>query len=99
MLLATPDGKISRYFYGVDFAPKDLRLGFVEASNNKIGTVVDQVLLFCYQYDPALGQYSALTMRIVRVGGLLTVLVLGGWMLLMFRRDAQRKRQAPVASS
>ena len=100
VVLATPDGKISRYFYGVDFASKDLRLGFVEASANKIGNVVDQVLLFCYQYDPAIGKYSALTLRLVRIGGTLTVLLLGGWIFLMFRRESRRAAEgSSVASS
>ena len=72
VVLLTQDGTISRYFYGVDYAPKDLRLGLVEASENQLGNVVDQVLLFCYQYDPAIGKYSALSMNIIRVAGVLT---------------------------
>ncbi len=96
VVVATPTGQISRYFYGVDFATKDLRLGFVEASRNEIGNVVDQVLLFCYQYDPAIGEYSAMTLRMVRVAGVLTVLILGGWVFLMFRRERNRREHAPA---
>jgi protein SCO1/2 len=91
VVLLTPDGHISRYFYGVDFAPKDLRLGLVEASQNELGSVVDQVLLFCYQYDPEIGQYSALTLRIIQVAGVLTVLLLATFVIGMLMKE---RRQA-----
>lgn len=94
VVLLTPDGQISRYFYGVDYAPKDLRLGLVEASQNKLGSVVDQVLLFCYQYDPVVGKYSALTLRIIQVAGVLTVLVLATFVVGMLRAE---RRQAAAA--
>ncbi len=87
LTLLTPQGKISRYFFGVDFSPRDLRLGLVEASSNKIGTPVDQVLLYCYHYDPATGTYGAVAMNIVRLGGAVTVLLLGAFMVVFWRRE------------
>ncbi|REJ84167.1 MAG: SCO family protein [Acidobacteria bacterium] len=83
VVLLTPEGRISRYFYGVDYAPKDLRLGLVEASQNQLGSVVDQVLLFCFQYDPEIGKYSVLTLRIIQAAGVLTVLLLAGFVIRM----------------
>ena len=77
--MLTPDGQISRYLFGVEYAPKDLRLALVEASAGKIGIAVDQVLLFCYHYDPATGRYGAWSLNAVRVGGVLTVLALGAF--------------------
>jgi protein SCO1 len=68
-MILTPEGKLSRYFYGVEYSPRDVRLGLVEASQNKIGTPVDQILLFCYHYDPATGKYGAIAMNMLRISG------------------------------
>jgi len=87
IMLLTPEGKISRYFYGIQFPSRDLRLGLVEASEGKIGTPVDQVLLFCYHYDPATGKYGLLISRVIQAGGALTVLILGIAMLILFRGE------------
>lgn len=87
ILVLTPLGRISRYFYGIEYAPRDLRLGLVEASANKIGSPVDRILLFCYQYDPTTGKYGALVMRIVRLGGVLVVLGLAVSVFLFRRRE------------
>jgi len=87
IMLLTPEGKISRYFYGIEFAPKDLRLGLIEASQNKIGTAVDQVLLYCYHYNPATGKYGAVIMNVMRLAGAATVLILAVFMFIMFRRE------------
>jgi len=87
IMLLTPEGKISRYFYGIQFPSRDLRLGLVEASEGKIGTPVDQVLLFCYHYDPATGKYGLLISRVIQAGGALTVLILGVAMLILFRGE------------
>jgi protein SCO1/2 len=97
IMVLTPTGKIARYFYGIKFPARDLRLGLVEASENKIGTPVDRVLLFCYHYDPATGKYSATAMGFVRLGGILTVAVLGTLLLLAWRRDWLKSRSAHVA--
>lgn len=90
IFVATPDGRLARYFYGIDYAPRDLRLALVEASEGKIGNVADKIVLFCYQYDPTTGKYGATILGIMRLGGVVTVLALGAFMLLMWRRDARR---------
>ncbi len=87
IMLLTPDGRIAQYYYGIEYAPRDLRLGFIEAAQGKIGTVVDQVLLYCYHYDPARGKYGAAVFNILRIGALATVLVICGFMFIMFRRE------------
>lgn len=86
VVLLTPTGEISRYFYGVEFAPRELRLGLVESSQGKIGSLIDQALLYCFRYDPATASYSAVVMNIVRLGGLLTLLVMGGFAVVLWRR-------------
>jgi protein SCO1 len=88
IIVLTPDGKIAQYYYGVEFPSKDLRLALVQASQNKIGTVVDQILLYCYHYDPRAGKYGLIVSRVLRLAGVLTMLILGGFMIIMFRRDA-----------
>jgi len=89
ILLLTPAGHISRYFYGVDFSPRDVRLGLVEASAGKIGTVTDHVLLFCFQYDPSAARYSATILTVVRGVGVLTVLALA-FAIFIFRWHESR---------
>src|SRR5207247_370166 len=79
IVVLTPQGKISRYFYGIEYSPRDLRLSLVEASANKIGSPVDQLLLFCYHYDPATGKYSVVIMNVLRLAGLATILILGAF--------------------
>ncbi len=91
LMIVTPAGKIAQYYYGVEFAPRDLRLGLVEASQEKIGTVVDEVLLYCCRYDPKAGRYDAVVANIMRLAGAATMLILGGFLLVMFRRDSHRK--------
>src|ERR1700732_2779182 len=83
--ILTPEGKIAQYYYGVEFAPKDLRLGLIQASKNKIGTVVDQVLLYCYHYDPDTGKYGAIISRVLQLAAGATVLILGTFLVVMFR--------------
>ena len=91
IMVLTPDGRIAQYYYGVEFAPKDLRLGLVQASNNKIGNVVDEVLLYCYHYDPATGKYGAVIARILRLAGLATMLILGSMLVILSRRGPRRQ--------
>jgi protein SCO1/2 len=88
IVLLTPSGKISRYIYGVEFPARDIRLGLVEASGEKIGSVVDQVLLFCFHYNPVIGKYSAVTMNIVRLGGAVTAIGLLLMVVLLRRRES-----------
>jgi protein SCO1/2 len=87
VLLLTPDGHISRYFYGVEYPGRDMRLGLVDASAGKIGTPIDHVLLFCYHYDPSTAAYSASILKIIRLGGVLTILCLVGGILISRRRE------------
>lgn len=87
IMVLTPRGEVSRYFYGTEYSARDLRLGLVEASDNRIGTLADVVTLLCYQYDPRSGKYGAAVMRAVRTGGIVTVIGLCGFMLVMFRRE------------
>jgi protein SCO1 len=93
IMILTPQGKLSRYFYGVEYAPRDVRLGLVEASQNKIGNPVDQILLFCYHYDPATGKYGAIAMNMVRFAGASFVLICGTFLFVAWRRDWRVDRQ------
>lgn len=97
IMLLTPDGRLAQYYYGIEYAPRDIQLGLIEASKGKIGNVVDQVLLYCYHYDPRQGKYGAAIFNVLRLSALATVLALGGFMLMMFRRDslAARKGRLP----
>jgi protein SCO1/2 len=92
IMLLTPDGHISRYFYGVEFPGRDLRLGLVDASQGKIGTPVDKVMLFCFQYDPSAARYSATILGIIRIGAVLTVAALLFAILFFRRRDTRAPR-------
>jgi len=97
IMVLTPEGKIAQYYYGVEFAPKDLRLGLVEASQNKIGNVVDEVLLYCYHYNPDTGKYGAIISRILKISAGATIFILGTFLVVMFRMgsasDQRRTRQ------
>ncbi|HZP23265.1 MAG TPA: SCO family protein [Terriglobales bacterium] len=87
ILLATPTGRIAQYYYGVEFSPKDIRLGLIESSRGNIGNVVDQILLYCYHYDPHTGRYGAVISNMMRLAGAATMLILGGFLFVMYRRD------------
>ena len=87
IVIVTPEGKISRYYYGIEFSPRDLRLGLIEAAAGKIGSPLDQLLLFCYHYDPLTGQYNLIVTRVLRLAGVATVLALAGFIVLMLRRE------------
>jgi protein SCO1/2 len=89
-VVLTPDGKIARYLFGVEYAPRDLRLALVEAADRKIGSPIDAVFLACYRYDPQTGRYSAAVMRMVRVAGILTVAGLGAFVLVSLRKERRR---------
>ena len=92
MVILTPQGRIARYFYGLEFSPREVRLALVEAAANSIGSPVDQLLLYCYQYDPATGGYTLVVRRVLQLAGVATVLALGGFMIVMFRRDNAERR-------
>lgn len=91
IMIATPEGKLARYFYGIDYPPRDLRLGLVEASENKIGTPVDALMLYCYHYDPSTGKYGAVVMNVIRVAGVLTLILMAG-LILVLRKISRRGR-------
>jgi protein SCO1 len=88
IMLLTPDGHISRYFYGVEYPSRDVRLGLVDASAGKIGNPIDHLFLYCFQYDPSAARYSSAILGIVRFGGIATILALGAGILIFRRRDA-----------
>ena len=94
IMVLTPQGHISRYFYGVEFPPKDLRMGLVEASEGKIGNAVDQILLYCYHYNPETGKYGAVINNILRLGALVTIILLGGLLLILFRLEKIAARRS-----
>lgn len=86
IMLTTPQGKLSRYFYGIDYPARDLRLGLIESSANKIGSPVDQLLLYCYHYDPATGKYGAPVMKVMRIAGVMTIVGIVAMLLLLKAR-------------
>ena len=87
IMILTPAGRVARYFYGIQYPPRDVRLGLVEASNERIGTPTDQVLLYCFHYDPATGKYALVIMNVLRLAALITLGALLTFMFVMFRRD------------
>lgn len=91
ILVLTPEGKISHYFYGVEYSPKDLRLALVESAKNKVGNFIDQLLLLCYHYDPATGKYGLVIMNSLRVAGILTCLILFGFIIRSLKTDKTKK--------
>lgn len=92
LILLTPGGKVSKYFYGVEYSPKDLRLALTDAGQGKVGSLADKFVLYCYHYDPARGSYGLAVFRIVQVGCFATVLVLGTFMFFAFRKDYRDTR-------
>ena len=88
ILVATPEGRLARYFYGIEYSPKELRLALVESSQGRIGSAIDELLLFCYHYDPETGRYGATVMNLVRAAGVLTLTAMATFMFVMWRRDA-----------
>ena len=98
VLVVTPDGRLSRYFYGVEFSPKELRLALVESGQGRIGSAIDELLLYCFHYDPESGRYGVVVMNLVRLGGALTMLFMGGFILLMRRRESRPPAPSRVAS-
>lgn len=97
VMILTPDGRISRYFYGVEYPGRDMRLGLVEASAGKIGTPIDHVLLFCYHYDPTAATYSASILKIIRLAGVLTIVCIVSGILYFRRRDLHPPAQAKLS--
>ena len=88
ILVATPEGRLSRYFYGVEYSPKELRLALVESGEGRIGSPIDELLLYCFHYDPESGRYGLLVMNLIRLGGVLTLLFVGGYIAVMRVRES-----------
>src|SRR6185312_9626042 len=93
-IVATPDGRLARYLFGIEYGPRDLRFAIVEASAGRVGTVVDSLLLYCYHYNPMTGGYGLVVMRALRLAGVGTVLALGSFILVMVRRERAASRHA-----
>lgn len=93
IVLASPNGTIVRYLYGIDFDPKTLRLGLVEASEGKIGTTLDRLVLYCFHYDSSEGRYAPVAKRIMEIGGAATVVLLVGFLWVLNRADSKRRRR------
>jgi protein SCO1/2 len=97
VVVLTPDGRLARYIFGIEYGARDLRLAIVEASEGKIGTAVDALLLYCYHYDPMTGRYGLIVMRVLRLAGGATVLALASFVLIMLRRERKLRRPNPCA--
>jgi protein SCO1/2 len=95
IMVLTPGGKVSRYFYGIEYAPRDLRFGVIEASEGKVGSLADQIILYCYQYDPMRGTYSLVLMRVMRVFAALTIISIVA--LILFLRHKTKQKEAAMA--
>ncbi len=87
IMIANPDGKLSRYFYGIDYSPKDVKFGLIESADNKVGSVSDQLLLYCYHYDPSTGKYGFAILNIIRLGAIATLLGMGAMGFVFWRRN------------
>lgn len=96
--ILSPDGSISRYLYGIQFEERDLRLALVEASQGKIGSTVDRIILYCFRYDPDAGGYVVFAANVMKLGGLFTLTLLGGLLLLLWRREQKRKTVRPITT-
>jgi len=94
--LISPSGVISRYLYGIQYNPRDLRLGLLEASEGKVGTTVDRIILYCYHYDPDSGGYTILAQNVMMVGGVITVILLGAFLGMLWMRDRYKKAHSPT---
>ena len=99
IVILTPEGRVSRYLFGVDYAPKDLRLALIESAGGRIGTLADRLLLLCYRYDPHTGRYSAVAMTAVRAGAILSVLGIGSFVILSVRRERRRGSTSPGSAA
>jgi protein SCO1/2 len=95
--IATPAGKLAQYYLGVEYSPKDVLLGLIDASGNHIGSPVANILTYCYHYDPQTDKHSLMVVRVVQLGGIVTVASLGGFIFLMFRRDIQLAREQDIS--
>lgn len=91
VMIASPEGKLTRYFYGIDYSPKDLKFGIMESAENKVGNPAEQLLLYCYHYDPATGKYGLAILNVIRLGGVATLIGLGAMGFVFWRRNKRRE--------
>jgi protein SCO1/2 len=91
VMIVTPSGKMSRYFYGIDYAPRDIKFGLMESGENKVGNPAEQLLLYCYHYDPATGKYGLAILNVIRLGGLATLMGLGAMVFVFWRRNKKKE--------
>jgi protein SCO1/2 len=98
IMIATPEGRLSRYLYGIEYQVKDMRFSLMEASNNRIGSPAENLLLLCYHYDPLTGHYGLVVANLLRGGGILAIVALGGYMIVNFRRERRKAAHAEVRS-
>jgi len=96
IMILTPGGRVARYFYGIQYPPRDVRLGLIEASQEKLGSPTDQVLLYCFHYDPVTGKYAVVVMNVLRLGALITLGALGTFLVVMLLRDRRLAHGGPV---
>jgi len=94
IIIATPQGDVSHYFFGIEYPSEDVRLALIESSENKLGNVFDQVMLYCFNYDPEQGRYGVVIMNAMRVAGLITLVAMGSFMIFMFQRDRRGRRNS-----
>lgn len=94
IMITTPEGRLSRYLYGIDYAPKDVKFGVMESAQNRIGNPAEQLMLYCYHYDPATGKYGLSILRVIRLGGIVTVLGLGAMIFVFWRRNRAKNELA-----
>jgi protein SCO1 len=98
IVVLTPDGRLARYLFGIEYGPRDLRYAIVEASNGKVGSAVDSLLLYCYHYDPTTGRYGVVIMRVIRAAAVATVLALGAFIVVMVRSEKRRTARGSTHS-
>jgi protein SCO1/2 len=96
IMVTTPEGKLSRYLYGIDYAPKDVKFAVMESAENKIGSAAEQLMLFCFHYDPSTGKYGLSILRVIRLGGIATLIGLGATLFVFWRKGKKRERAAEV---
>jgi protein SCO1 len=95
IIVLTPDGRLARYLFGIEYGPRDLRFGIIEASSGRVGNPVDSLLLYCYHYDPMTGRYGLVIMQVMRLAGAATVLALGAFIIVMVRRERHGPAPSP----
>jgi protein SCO1/2 len=90
-MLLTPDGRVAQYYYGARYFPTDLRFGLIQASQNQIGTLADQIVLYCYHYDPRVGRYGVIVSRVIQLSGGITLLIFGSFLIFLFKNEPNRR--------